>query len=64
MLNLGGFDPDRKLYTHQVNAIRRGKAGKNYIVVTGTGSGKTECFLLPIINDILEEFAKSGHKPA
>lgn len=63
MLNLGGFDPDRKLYTHQVNAIRRGKAGKNYIVVTGTGSGKTECFLFPIINDILEEFAKSGHKP-
>lgn len=63
MLRLGGFDPDRKLYTHQVNAIRRGKAGKNYIVVTGTGSGKTECFLLPIVNDILEEFAKSGHKP-
>lgn len=60
MLSLGGFDADRQLYVHQVNAIRKAKAGKNYIVVTGTGSGKTECFLLPIINDILEEFESKG----
>ena len=60
MLSLQGFDADRQLYVHQVKAIRRAKEGKNYIVVTGTGSGKTECFLLPIINDILEEFAANG----
>lgn len=63
MLSLGGFDPDRQLYVHQVNAIKKALEKKNYIVVTGTGSGKTECFLLPIINDILEEFSNSGHKP-
>lgn len=63
ILSLGGFDPDRQLYVHQVNAIKKALEKKNYIVVTGTGSGKTECFLLPIINDILEEFSNSGHKP-
>lgn len=60
MLGLGGFDLDRPLYIHQVNAIRKANEGKNYIVVTGTGSGKTECFLLPIINDILREFEEIG----
>lgn len=56
MLSLGSFDPDRPLYVHQERAIRKALEGRNYAVVTGTGSGKTECFLLPIINDILSEF--------
>ena len=65
MLKLGGgdadnFDPDRPLYVHQVRAIRKAVAGRNYVVSTGTGSGKTECFLLPILNDILKEFEKRG----
>lgn len=62
MLGLGGFDPERPLYVHQVNAIRMAAAEKNYVVVTGTGSGKTESFLLPIINDIMAEFAAKGHQ--
>lgn len=60
MLGLGGLDPDRKLYLHQERAIRKAADGKNYIVVTGTGSGKTECFLLPILNDILSEFEQDA----
>lgn len=60
MLDLGGFDPDRPLYVHQERAIRKALAGRNYAVVTGTGSGKTESFLLPIINDILSEFEAKG----
>ena len=68
MMSLGGgdarnFDPYRPLYVHQVKAIEKSVAGRNYAVVTGTGSGKTECFLLPILNDILTEFEKSG-RPA
>lgn len=40
----------RKLYKHQLKSLahllsRRG----NLIVATGTGSGKTECFLLPLL---------------
>lgn len=65
MLSLGGgdpklFDPDRPLYVHQEKAIRKAHDGRNYAVVTGTGSGKTECFLLPILNDILSEFEEKG----
>lgn len=65
MLSLGGgdkelFDVDLKLYEHQVKAIEMARSGKNYIVTTGTGSGKTECFLLPIFDDILREQSVSG----
>ena len=63
MLGLGDVDPDRKLYVHQERAIRKASEGRNYIVVTGTGSGKTECFLLPILNDILAEFERDGASP-
>lgn len=65
MMSLGGgnpdnFDPNRPLYVHQVEAIEKAVRGRNYAVVTGTGSGKTECFLLPILNDILSEFEERG----
>ncbi len=63
MLKLGGIDVGRKLYLHQERAARKAHDGRNYIVVTGTGSGKTECFLLPILNDILAEFEMEGPSP-
>lgn len=40
----------RPLHAHQEAALRR---GENYLVATGTGSGKTESFLYPLVNDIL-----------
>ena len=49
------FDPDQPLYSHQVEAIRILKRGRNLVVATGTGSGKTECFLIPILDSILED---------
>ncbi|TYB39726.1 DEAD/DEAH box helicase [Micromonospora sp. AP08] len=51
----GGFDLDRPLYRHQERAIRKAAAGRNLVVATGTGSGKTESFLLPILNRIMAE---------
>ncbi len=48
------FDPSRPLYSHQVEALRILDKGRNLVVATGTGSGKTECFLLPIIDHILK----------
>ncbi|WP_027407181.1 DEAD/DEAH box helicase [Anaerovibrio sp. RM50] len=45
----------RKLYLHQQKAIERINRNKNLVVTTGTGSGKTECFILPIINHLLRE---------
>lgn len=46
----------RSLYTHQEKALRKAITGKrNLVVATGTGSGKTETFLYPIINHLLRE---------
>ena len=46
----------RILYKHQYNALKESYLNRKHIVVTtGTGSGKTECFLLPIIADLISE---------
>ncbi|MBR6587297.1 MAG: DEAD/DEAH box helicase, partial [Kiritimatiellae bacterium] len=44
-----------RLYTHQLGSLRSVHAGRNLVVCTGTGSGKTECFLLPIVNAIYKQ---------
>lgn len=44
-----------KLYTHQLGSLRSVNRGRNLVVCTGTGSGKTECFLLPIVNAIYKQ---------
>ena len=41
---------NRPLHLHQAAAIGR---DENYLVATGTGSGKTESFLFPLIDDLL-----------
>ena len=46
---------DRELHAHQNRAISAAADGKNFIVATGTGSGKTECFLYPIVDRILRD---------
>ena len=42
-----------RLYGHQEEAIRAIQGGRTTLVSTGTGSGKTECFLYPIISRCL-----------
>ena len=42
----------RPLHAHQEEALLR---EDNFLVATGTGSGKTEGFLYPMVNDILAE---------
>lgn len=45
-----------RLYRHQVEALRRAIVDRSDIVVTtGTGSGKTECFLLPLLAQLAGE---------
>lgn len=64
MLKLKKFHPDdRNLYKHQEEAILKSREGKNLIVTTGTGSGKTESFLIPVINQLLEEKEKGTLEP-
>ena len=45
----------RRLYVHQETAIRKVTSGRNIVVSTGTGSGKTESFLIPILDSLMRE---------
>lgn len=42
-------------FIHQIQAIEYFFSGKNVLVTTGTGSGKTECFLWPILTNLIYE---------
>jgi ATP-dependent helicase YprA (DUF1998 family)/very-short-patch-repair endonuclease len=46
------------LYQHQERAFRIGQTGRSFVVTTGTGSGKTEAFLLPVLDGILRRKAQ------
>lgn len=47
-----------RLYKHQVDAIRAAKAGRNYVLTTGTGSGKSLSYILPIVDRVLQQPAR------
>ena len=48
-------------YEHQAVSVQRSLLeGKSLMVTTGTGSGKTECFLLPILGKLAREAADRG----
>lgn len=42
-----------RLYSHQVEAIDHLNDGQNVVIVTGTASGKTLCYNLPVVNHLL-----------
>jgi len=53
-----------KLYAHQVQSINKLVAeAKNLVVATGTGSGKTECFLIPVLYELLTESDQTRKRP-
>ncbi|WP_079046307.1 DEAD/DEAH box helicase [Carbonactinospora thermoautotrophica] len=54
---------DRPLYRHQELAVRKAAAGRNLVVATGTGSGKTESFLLPILAELSAQHARGELGP-
>ena len=52
-----------KLFTHQIEMLKRSIQGENVVVTAGTGSGKTEAFLLPLFAHLARE-ARSWSAPA
>lgn len=46
--------PERP-YSHQADAVRSARSGKDVLVVTGTNSGKSLCFQVPALASCLEE---------
>ncbi len=59
------FPSDRRPYTHQLAAwqtLSETDPVHSVLVTSGTGSGKTECFLVPILNDLSRELERrQGH---
>lgn len=51
-----GIGKERPPYAHQEKAFERLRYPnpKSTLVATGTGSGKTECFLLPVVDAVLQ----------
>lgn len=49
-------------YTHQLTAWKTllDEQPKSAVVTSGTGSGKTECFMIPILNDLIRETKHVG----
>jgi DEAD/DEAH box helicase domain-containing protein len=45
----------RQLYSHQAEAVQLVKQGRDVVLVTPTASGKTLCYNLPVIQQILTE---------
>jgi DEAD/DEAH box helicase domain-containing protein len=43
------------LYTHQATAWGHARDGKHMVVVTGTASGKTLCYNLPVLDKLLRD---------
>ncbi|MBD3236943.1 MAG: DEAD/DEAH box helicase, partial [Candidatus Eisenbacteria bacterium] len=39
----------QRLYTHQADALRAARAGEDFVVVSGTASGKTLCYQVPVL---------------
>jgi hypothetical protein len=54
-LKLTSIGKEFKLYEHQYQAIKQLNNNQSIVVTTGTGSGKTESFIFPILNKILKE---------
>lgn len=60
-----GFDPAlravlesrgvKRLYSHQRRALDLAQTGKDFVVITPTASGKTMCYNLPVLSEILRD---------
>lgn len=61
LVNQQELPVNRPLYSHQEEAIINiVSKNRNAVIATGTGSGKTECFLIPIINSLMREKEEKG----
>jgi ATP-dependent helicase YprA (DUF1998 family)/very-short-patch-repair endonuclease len=49
-----------RIHKHQEDAIRVAKLGQNYVLTTGTGSGKSLAYIIPIVDAILRNGSGKG----
>ncbi|MEH0985736.1 protein kinase domain-containing protein [Micromonospora sp. CPCC 205556] len=52
------------LHQHQREAIAKAQSGASYVLTTGTGSGKSLSYIVPIVDKVLKARQQEGPKPA
>ncbi len=50
------------LHRHQAEAVAAAQAGRNYLLTTGTGSGKSLAYIIPIVDHVLRTGSGQGVK--
>jgi DEAD/DEAH box helicase domain-containing protein len=53
-----GLVGDFKIYQHQYQMLQKAMKGQHCVITSGTGSGKTESFLLPLFAYLSKEMSK------
>ena len=48
------------LHRHQADAVRAASSGTSYVLTTGTGSGKSLAYIVPIVDRVLREGSGRG----
>lgn len=51
-----------RLHHHQLDAIKAARKDKNYVLTTGTGSGKSLAYVIPIVDYVLRQGSGQGIK--
>lgn len=56
------FKETFKPFTHQLEAwqVLSSEPARSVVVTSGTGSGKTECFMVPVLNSLASQIADQG----
>ncbi|MYL02008.1 MAG: DEAD/DEAH box helicase [Gammaproteobacteria bacterium] len=54
------FGKRLRLHRHQTDAIEIAQRGESYVLTTGTGSGKSLAYFIPIVDDVLRA-KRAGH---
>jgi len=49
-----------RLHTHQAQAVKIARTGANYVLTTGTGSGKSMAYIVPIVDHVLRRGSGRG----
>src|SRR5215472_12558636 len=59
----GPDGPVLRLHRHQREAIEAARTGGSYVLTTGTGSGKSLTYIIPIVDRVLEAKAAGTYQP-
>ena len=55
-----GISKPLRLHRHQTEAVEAAKSGDNYVLTTGTGSGKSLAYIVPIVDFVLRQGSGKG----